>query len=171
MNRFFWTVIKAVILVVIGLSSANASAFSQEQHSEHELGGIEVGFSVGYAYLKEEKEDGLNFHLHLTKRLSGEGFQKYLSIGLGAETIISKEKHYGVMVLLAVHPWHNLVLSVSPGMEWAKHDGEWNSEYATHLEATYIFEGLSFHYGPVVGYSKTRDEEHYTVGIHFGMPF
>jgi len=175
MNKTFLTVIKSMIFIVIGWGSVNTLAFSQEQkskaHDGHEVGGMEVGLSVGYVYLKEDKKSGINFHLHVMKRLSGEGLQKYLSIGLGAETIISKEKHYSAMVTLGVHPWKNLVLSVSPGMEWAEHDGKWESEYATHFEATYVFEGSNFHYGPVVGYSKARDEQHYTIGVHFGMPF
>ncbi|MCF6210717.1 MAG: hypothetical protein L3K24_08635 [Gammaproteobacteria bacterium] len=169
------TVVNVAILVTIGWSSINTLAFAKEKHTEehsgHELNEMEVGLSIGYAYLQEEKESGLNLHLHVMKRLSGEGFQRYLSIGWGVETIISKEKHFGTMVSLAVHPWRNLVLSISPGIEWAEHDGKWGSKYASHIEAVYTFEGLGFHYGPVVGYSRTSEEQHYTVGVHFGIPF
>ena len=85
--------------------------------------------------------------------------------------IITDEKHYGAMVTLAVHPWRDLVLSVSPGFEWANHEGTWESEYATHLEAAYTFDvSEKYHIGPVIGYSKTSDAEHYTVGIHIGIP-
>lgn len=176
MNDRFLSMPGAVMLIAIGLGTLSTPVFCQEQHSEkydshgHEQGEIEVGLSIGYAYLKEEKEKGLNLHLHVMKRLQGEGLQKYFSIGVGAETILSNEKHYGAMLTLAVHPWQNFVLSISPGLEWAKHDEKWESQYATHLEATYIIENPGFHYGPVVGYSKTQDEQHYTIGMHLSVP-
>ncbi|MDH3948341.1 MAG: hypothetical protein OEU74_05205 [Gammaproteobacteria bacterium] len=166
--------VKSLSLIVIALGGLCSTAFCQEKHndvhSEHESGGMEVGLSVGYAYLKEDKEEGVNLHLHLMKRLSGEGLQKYFSIGIGAETIIADEKHYAAMFSLAAHPTRNLVLSVSPGVEWAKHEGKWESEYATHIEAAYIFEGPDFHYGPAISYSKAKDEQHYAIGIHIGVP-
>ena len=174
MNQKLFVSIKSAIAIVVAWGSLSMPVFAQEQHSEkydgHKHNGMEVGLSVGYTYLKEEKKDALNLHLHVMKRLSGDGFKKYLSIGFGAEAIVADEKHYGAMITLAVHPWHSLILSISPGVELAKHDGEWESGYATHLEATDVFEGSNFHYGAVVGYSKTNEDQHYTVGIHFGMP-
>lgn len=175
MSRMTSSAIKATAAIAIGWGGLSTPAFCQEQHADghdhHEPGGMEMGLSLGYAYLKEEKDSGLNLHLHVMKRLSGEGLEKYFSVGLGVETIFSNEKHYATMVSLAVHPLKNLVLSISPGVAWARHEGEWESEYATHLEASYVFEGSDFHYGPVLGYSRTRDEQHYNVGVHFGMPF
>ncbi|MCF6208616.1 MAG: hypothetical protein L3J61_04430, partial [Ghiorsea sp.] len=95
----------------------------------------------------------------------------HISLRLGVETIITDETHYAAMLSLAVHPWRNLVLSVSPGIEWAKHAGTWESNNAIHLEAAYTFESTGFHYGPVIGYSKTAHTQHYTAGIHFGKHF
>jgi len=174
MNRKIATALNTVILVILGWCGLSTPAFCQEtnidEHHNHEMGELELGLSVGYAYLKEEKEEGVNLHLHLMKRLSGEGIKKYLSVGFGAETIFTDERHYGLMISLVAHPWRSLAVSVSPGVEWAKHDGEWESEYATHLEAAYVFEGSGFHFGPVIGYSKTQDDEHYTAGVHFAWP-
>ena len=166
--------VKAITVIFILIGSLSSVAYCNEEngheHDKHDSGGLEVGVSIGYAYLEEENEDGMNLHLHAMKGLSGNGIQKYLSIGFGLETIFTDEEHYGAMISLGIHPWRNLVLSVSPGWEWAKHDGEWESGYATHLEATYLFEGSGFHYGPVFGYSKTQDDQQYTIGIHFGLP-
>ena len=52
------------MLIAIGLGTLSTPVFCQEQHPEkydshgHEQGEIEVGLSIGYAYLKEEKEKG-----------------------------------------------------------------------------------------------------------------
>ena len=139
--------------------------------NEHVHDDWEVGVSVGYANLKTENEEGKNLHLHLMKSLGDEGLAQYFSFGFGAETIITDEKHYGSMLTLAVHPVEDLTLSLSPGFEWAKHDGaNWEREYATHVEATYSFDVADgYHLGPVIGYSKTKDTEHYTIGIHLGI--
>lgn len=64
--------------------------------------------------MKTEGEEGVNLHLHLLKRLEGDGIEKYFSVSFGAEMIVTNEKHYGAMVTLAIHPWRDLILSVSP---------------------------------------------------------
>jgi hypothetical protein len=148
-------------------------AFSQESptNSEgHAHSDIELGFSVGYARLEEEKLDALNLHFHIMKRLSDKGIQQYFSIGAGVETILSNENHVGAMLSIAVHPTEQIVLSFSQGVEWASHEGDWESSPASHIEASYLIEATHFHYGPVIGYSKASDKQHYTIGMHFGIP-
>jgi hypothetical protein len=161
------------------LAILSTAALSEEEHHEaheshHEMHEWELGISVGYANLTTENEEGTNLHLHLLKRLEGDGFEKYFSAGFGAEMIVTtdNEKHYGAMVTLAYHPVEDLVLAISPGFEWAKHEGHsWERAYATHFEAAYVFDVYeNYHIGPVIGYSKTSDAEHYTVGIHIGIP-
>ena len=167
---------RALTAITLGLFVLNTAALSEEDHHDlhdsHEMHEWELGVSFGYANLKTEGEEGGNLHLHLLKRLEGDGFEKYFSVGFGAEVIVTDEKHYGAMLTLAYHPVEDLVLSVSPGFEWANHEGEgWEREYATHLEAVYSFDvSEDYHVGPVIGYSKTKDAEHYTVGIHIGIP-
>lgn len=163
-----------VVLVNIILCGKSALASEnvdrEASHKEKGESGFELGLSVGYAHLKTEEDNAPALHLHLLKRLSDEGFQKYFSLGFGIETILADEKHYGAMVTMAVHPTENIIFSVSPGVAWEEHEGETKSSYATHLEAAYLFETSHYHIGPVVGYSKTEDEEHYTIGVHIGIP-
>ncbi len=142
----------------------------QYDMDEHSHSDLELGFSVGYARLEEEKEDALNLHLHIMKRLSDHGIQQYISVGAGIETILSTENHVGAMLSLAIHPTERLVISFSQGLEWANHEGDWESNLASHIEASYLFEATDFHYGPVIGYSKASDKQHYTIGLHFGVP-
>ena len=162
----FWLI---TLFIITNAKTSLASEFNVT-HNAHDETGFEFGISVGYVYLKEEKDEGTAVHAHLMKRLSDEGFQRFFSVGFGVETIFTKEKHYGAMVTVAVHPWDNTVFSVSPGIEWEEHEGETKSGYATHIEAAYVFEASHYHLGPVVGYSKTEDDEHYTIGVHLGMP-
>ncbi len=158
-------------------------------HHVHEAGGFEIGLSIGWVRLEEDghhheeeehreegehheeeghSEDALGVHLHIGKRLADEGILSKVSLGIGGEVIFSEEEHYGLMAFTSIHPWKGLVLSIGPAVEWAKHDGEWESNYSTHMEAAYVFDIGEIHLGPVVGYSTSSHGEHYSAGLHLG---
>lgn len=166
------TFIRVLVAISIGSIGLSTAAMSEEDHhGSHEGHEWELGASIGYANLPTEGTEGTGLHLHILKRLDGDGIEKYFSIGFGGEMLITDEKHYAAMVTLGIHPWRDLVLSVAPGFEWANHEGEWEREYATHFEAVYSFDiSENYHIGPAIGYSKTSEAEHYTVGIHIGIP-
>ena len=181
------------IVILLGLCALLCHAsvcYSDEQpshadhHHAHHDGGFEFGFSAEYTYIDEDEEEhededehsdhddnesALGLHLHLIKRFSGEGFQEFFGIGVGGEILFTDDPHYGLMGSLAVYPWRELTLMVSPGVEIAKHDGSYDSEFAMHYEASYGVKVKGFHIGPVIGFSHTRDSEHYSAGIHIGF--
>ena len=167
------TSIKVLTVATVGLIGLSTAALSEEDHhGAHKAHEWELGVSVGYVNLKTEGEEGTMLDLHLMKELDGDGLEKYFSVGLGAEVVFSHDNHYVAMVILAYHPTENIVLSVAPGLEWAKHDGETEREYVTHYEAVYnLIHSEKYHIGPMIGYSKTKESEDYTVGIHVGIPF
>jgi len=157
-------------LTIIGLLLGSPT-FAEGPHSHvhpHDLSGFEAGTSVGYVKL-EEDETAFGLHLHLMKRVSGDGLGQHIAVGLAGELILGDHVHSTAMVALAVHPWRGLGLMVAPGVQWAKHDEAWESEYATHVEAIYTVEVGRFDMGPAIGYSTTRDDDHLTIGFHFGL--
>jgi hypothetical protein len=158
------SVFQKIILSLLLLSSL----YAQEHHDE----GWELGVAVGYANLITEEAEGTNIHLHLLKRLEAEDWRQYFSLGFGLEMIIAEEKHYVPMLTIAVHPIEDLTFALSSGLEFAKHENnEWENIYTTHIEATYVFDvSEDFHLGPVIGYSKNNEGEHYTIGLHIGIP-
>ncbi len=164
------------IMLFILTWGAGTPAFGAADHDHgaghvHAGSGWEFGLSTGYVRLRTEKEDAANLHLHLMKRLGHEGPARFFSLGAGVETVFATHEHYSAMGTVGIHPWRSLVLQISPGVQWVKHEGQWESEYATHLEAVYSFDvHRCLHLGPVIGYSKTREDEHYMVGIHLGIP-
>ena len=138
-------------------------------HHVHGTNGFDLGLSVGSVRLKPERETAIGLHAHIMKRLGEEGFKQYFSLGIGTEAIFSDEPHYSLLGSLGIHPWRDLKLIVSPGVQWAEHEEKWESDYATHYEAMYSFDCGRYHLGPVIGYSKTDHEEHYMFGIHIGF--
>ena len=166
------TWVLALIVLTCGLNAQGAPAddHDSEGHAPHDHG-FEIGLSTGYTYLANEDESALGLHLHLMRRLSGEGFLSHFGVGVGFETIFADHDHHAVMGSVALYPWRNLVLTVSPGVIFADHDGEWENEYATHFEASYGFKWGKLEVGPFVGFSQGNDDRHYMAGLHIGWGF
>lgn len=162
-----------VFLLTCGFGTSAPCAADHDHdhdHAAHVGTGWELGLSTGYVYLRTEKEDAAGLHLHLMKRLGQEGPARFFSLGGGVETIFATHEHYSAMGSVGIHPWRDLVFQVSPGVQWVKHEGDWESEYATHLELAYGFDiSPRLHLGPVIGYSKTKHDEHYMIGVHLGI--
>lgn len=161
------------LAIAMCIWSFPGSAFSEgvdhHAHHGHDVSGPELGLSAGYVHLEEDDEDVLGVHAHLLKRLNTEGMLRYFAVGGGVEYLFSDETHCAAMLSVAVYPWRGLVLSVSPGVQWAEHEGDMEAEYSTHLEAAYVFAVGDFDIGPVIDYSRTKDEEHYMIGFHLGV--
>jgi hypothetical protein len=164
-----------VFALIIALCAGNAAnlTFAKDAHDHHhhghDLSGPELGVSVGYVHLEEEDENVPGVHAHLLHRLGDDGLRRHFAIGAGAEYLFSDEEHYALMFSLAAYPWRGLVLSVSPGVQWAEHEGDTEAEYSTHLEAAYVFPFGDYDIGPVIDYSWTKDEKHYMIGLHIGI--
>lgn len=169
MTRAF--VLTMMSLLCAGSLTGVASAGDGHDHADHghDVSGPELGISAGYVHLAEDDDDVPGVHAHLMKRLGDEGIRRHFAAGVGAEYLFAEERHYAVMCSLAAYPWRGLVLSVSPGVQWAEHEEETEAEYSTHLEAAYVFSFDTYDLGPVIDYSWTRDEEHYMVGLHMGF--
>jgi hypothetical protein len=144
-------------------------AFAYDEHHESEW---ELGLAIGYAHLPTEGTKGSNLHIHVLKHLEGDDWRQYFSVGFGLEMIATDETHYATMLTLGIHPLEDFSLTLSSGLEFSKHDNEeWENLYSTHIEASYVFDvSEHFHLGPVIGYSRTKEAEHYTLGIHIGIP-
>jgi len=156
-----------ITVLALGLCAQGAPA---DDHADHDHA-FEIGVSTGYTYLDSENESAPGMHLHLMRRLPGDGLLSHFGVGLGFETIFADHLHHAVMGSVALYPWRSLVVTVSPGVVFAEHDGEWENEYATHFEASYGFEWGKFELGPFVGFSQADEDRHYMAGIHIGWGF
>jgi hypothetical protein len=121
--------------------------------------------------LQPEGESALGTHLHFIRRFRGEGIGRFLGLGVGFETIFADHMHYNVMGTVTIYPYKNLSVAISPGLLIVEHENEYETRYSTHLEVAYGFEVGQFHVGPVVGYARSGEDEHYFVGIHIGRGF
>jgi hypothetical protein len=170
--QFFVKTISVLVINFVGfISVANSQGSSKPRHQGHESSTLEVGLSVGYVRIVKEEENAVNLHFHVMKKISAEGIGKYFSMGFGVESIFANEEHYAGMISLGIHPWGDLTVILSPGWEWANHEGAWESGWAAHMELAYTFEGKGFHYGPVLSYSKTEHDQHLSVGLHLAIAF
>ncbi len=105
------------------------------------------------------------------KRLAGNESLENFAVGLGLERIFADHTHYGLMGSIGIFPWRDLVVTLSPGVTFADHEGEWETSYLTHIEASYGFMVGEYEVGPVVGFADSAEDRHYQIGIHLGKGF
>jgi len=163
-------IMKYVVILIVLIGAPLSFGEENLNHQSH-MAPYEFGLSLESFTLKDEHhtETAPGVHFHLIKKLDNSGFFKDFGIGLGGEFIFSDEVHYGAMVSLAYYPWRELAIIVSPGYEFAKHDGNTENAFAMHYELSYAFEINGIHMGPVVSFSETDHSEHYSFGWHFGF--
>ena len=152
-------------------TSPNTHHEEQKEGHIHHAHANEIGMSAGYVYLTPEDDSAFGLHLHFIRRLQGESFKKYLGLGVGFETIFAEHLHYNVMGSIAIYPYHNLAIVLSPGLLIVEHHKELETRYSTHLESVYGFLFGGYEVGPVVGLARSDGDMHYTIGIHFGKGF
>lgn len=166
------TVFSAMLLVTSILSVFSqplaAAPAGEEGHHHHDR---EYGAGVGWIAMDPEEEEAVGVHLHFMNRLGEEGLAGYLGLGLGVEAIFAAEMHYNPMLSLGVFPIGDLRLTLSPGLQIARHEGEMEYNYSTHIELSYGFFYRGLEIGPVIGYAHSSEDKHYMAGIHFGRPF
>ncbi len=160
-------VLALAAFAAIWCSPALGEEAHHHNHNDHSMGEFELGVSAGYVEL-DDGDGALGMHLHATKRVILHGLRGGIAIGPAAEFIFGDHEHYTVMLSLSVHPWRGLALAVAPGIEWAAHEDDWESRYATHFEAGYLFDVGRFDLGPTIGYLAS-EEGHYSIGIHAGI--
>jgi hypothetical protein len=188
MNRTHLIFLTALILLLPGQGVAESS---RHHHHDHHGDGFEFGVSLEYAYLKEdhgedeeegeeehehevhgehdESESVPGLHLHLIKGISSDGIGKHFGVGLSGEVLFTDDPHYSVMGSLAIYPWSEWNLLLSPGVEFASHEGSYEREFSMHYELGYSWQVGEYHIGPVIGFAHTKDSEHYSAGIHLGF--
>ncbi len=143
----------------------------EEEHIHHDAHANEISMFAGYVYLDPEDDSAFGLHLHFIKHLQGESLKKYFGLGVGFETIFADNLHYNVMGSIAIYPYRNLVIILSPGVLIVEHHKELETRYSTHFEAVYGFLFRGYEIGPVVGFAQSGDDIHYTIGIYFGKGF
>ena len=165
------------ILALVGLLHTSI-AYCEPLEHEHEYGEhgrhshiYELGLSTGFVRMEPEGESALGTHLHFIRRFRGEGIERFLGLGVGFEAIFADHMHYNLMGTIAIYPYKNLFIGISPGMLIVEHHDECEMCYSTHVEVAYGFDVGQFHVGPVVGYAKSGDDEHYMIGIHLAKGF
>ncbi len=161
-NKHYFTII--IIAIVIN----SLSLFADDRHHIH---CNEIGFSVDYINLNQENKKGLGLHLHFTRHLSENDILSYFGLGIGLESIFSDHNHYGFMGSLLIYPFNDFVCSISPGLVISDHNDNFIKKYTTHFEVSYGFYIKNIEIGPVIGYSYSSEDNHYSAGIHFAKSF
>lgn len=164
------------VVICILLSIHTASA----QHGGHAHDGRnEIGVSTGAFYAIDDKEWGTGVHLHYFRTL---GPHSRWAVGAFAEQAWMDENHFSFGIGGKFEVLEGLHVGAFPGLTFAKHnhehsghnhnDDKTKAKFSMHMEAVYdLIEWNSFHLGPVVDYSWSKDDSHFTLGVHMAYCF
>ncbi|MBL1281005.1 MAG: hypothetical protein COA33_012065 [Fluviicola sp.] len=158
-----------VSFVILSLLFSSLSSFAQTdkdspKHS-HQHGKNEIALAIAPAYFVNEEAVTLSMHLHYVRTIA------HTKFGLGAsfERIAFDPKHSTFGLVLAYKLFNGLNLSVSPGITFE--DANPGTFFSLHLEAAYEFEIGNFHIGPAAEYAYDPNDNHLSIGVHFGYSF
>ena len=144
-----------------------SEVYAQEEHDHHDHYKNEVGGALGIVFNLKEQHTASGFHLHYTRMFSG----KLHNFGItpGVEFIVGKDVHYTLHLMLVYRPTHGWWLGAGPGITYFQHHDE--VDFSGHIETGYEFDAGSIHFGPVIEYSWSTDDQHIMLGLHLGVPF
>lgn len=165
-NEVWIALLAGLLLLVPGVSPAE-----EHDHEHHGHHMTEIGISLGAVWMSPETETAPGIHLHFMRVLGEEGPAGLFGLGAGVEVIFSEHRHYNPMIALGFFPWKKLAITFSPGILFAREEGETHRHFSFHIEATYEFEVGNFEIGPALGYSIAGEDRHVTLGVHIGTGF
>ena len=136
-----------------------------EDHSDHDHW-LELGASIGAAYLLNEREFAAGLHAHALVAIGDTPW----SLGVGYERLFDEHAHNAIGIAVQyriIPPWS---VNVSPGVAFSdEHPSELSP--AAHVETAYEFLVGPFHLGPTIEAAFDKEDTHFTLGAHLGMGF
>ena len=140
--------------------------FSKSEHSHNHDHNNEFGVAVGIVPGHDGEDDNLGLHLHYIK---GIGVHNTFGIGVSVETIFDEHKHNSISLIGTYHFNNGFTIAYAPGILFAEHGNEIESEFTQHFEFYYEFELDRFHIGPQFDIGFEDGDTHYMLGLHFGI--
>jgi hypothetical protein len=150
----------AIFLLVLISTSLKAQLVDQHDHE------WELGLALNPTYMVSEGEWTKGLHIHAVKSFK----ESPLGIGLGYERIFDDHSHQTFSVVGAYRLNPSWVVNVAPG--FTVEQGDWNVLLpACHFETAYEFLLGEIHVGPALEYAWDPEDQHLSIGLHFGLGF
>jgi hypothetical protein len=148
-------------------------------------------YQIGYAEIHSKNnhlsdDSGALLGVHLMKHIQSKAFENKLFLAAGAHTILSDDKHIGVMFGIMNHLNEKTMLSIMPGFMYMKHevayahrgmpmsmemtpttDLKWETEEAFHIEVSRSINLFNHELTPSIGWMSSSSHDQYTLGFNF----
>ena len=159
----FYLIISFISLILIfpDLRSQDESGHERHEHKN------EIGGALGMFFDLKEQHTASGFHLHYYRMFSGK--LDHFGIAPSMEFLFGEHRHYTLALMLAYRPVHGWWIGAGPGISYVEHHDEVVA--SGHIETGYEFDAGQVHFGPVLEYSFTREDQHLMLGLHLGVPF
>ena len=154
-----------LLLSSINIFSQDDHDHEDHSHQHHKLN--EVGGAVGIVFDLNEQEVATGFHFHYMRMFKGKLKRFGLAPGIGF--LLGDHTHYAMHLMFTYRPAHGWWLSAGPGITYFADHDEWSA--SGHIETGYEFDAGKIHFGPVIEYAWAKDDQHFMLGLHLGVPF
>lgn len=157
------TINSLLLLITLFFGSA---LFAQEQEKhEHKHHKNEISMANSPVYFTNENVVAYGIHFHYVRKIP----KTDLALGLGYEKIFDQHGHNTLGVVCSYRPINKLAFNTSPGVTFEDIGGP--PQFTLHLETAYEFEWEDFHIGPVFEFAYDKEDNHLSLGLHFGYGF
>ena len=183
-----------ILLLNALLSSLPAISIESDQinihsHQDHNSQNLMFGYQIGIAEVHSNNnhmsnDSGALLGIHLMKQIQSKVLKNKTFLAAGAHTILTDDKHVGVMLGIMYQLNKNTTLSFMPGLMYMKHqithshesmpmkmthtpNPEWQNEEAFHIEIIRSITLFNYELNPSIGWMSSSTHDLYSFGLNF----
>lgn len=189
-NYTFFLILFASSLLVSLQANQDHIHHGYKDHG-HESSQPMFAYQIGYAKIHSKNnhmsdDSGTLIGVHLMKHIQSKTFENKLFLAAGAHTILSNDKHIGVMLGIMYQLNDKTMLSIMPGFMYMKHevaqthqgmpmpmqmtptnDTKWESKEAFHIEISRSMNLFNHELTPSIGWMSSSSHDQYSLGLNF----
>lgn len=191
MHNYTFFLILFTSSLLVSLQANEDHIHHGHKHHGHESSQLMFAYQIGYAEIHSKNnhlsdDSGALLGVHLMKHIQSKAFENKLFLAAGAHTILSDDKHIGVMFGIMYQLNEKTMLSIMPGFMYMKHevayahggmpmsmemtptpDLKWETEEAFHIEVSRSINLFNHELTPSIGWMSSSSHDQYSFGLNF----
>ena len=177
--------------LLVSLQANEDNIHHANKHHGHKPSQPIFAYQIGYAEIHSKNnrmpnDSGALLGVHLMKQTQSRAFENELFLAAGAHTILSDNKHIGIMFGIMYQLNEKTMLSIMPGFMYMKHevahsrrgmpmpmqmtpthDSKWVTEEAFHIEISRSINLFNNELTPSIGWMSSSNHDQYSFGLNY----
>ena len=193
MHAFYFYLLLIFNSFTLILNANESHLLHTSDHHDHGTvpSKIMFAYQIGYSEIhsknnNKQNESGVLLGIHLMTKLRNKEYKNRLFLGAGAHTVLSDNRHIGLMLGIMYKLNKHTFLSIMPGVMFMKHqhanshgnmpmhmpvtampDPKWETEEAIHVEFSHTISLLSHILNPSFSWMSTSSHNQYSLGLNY----